>query len=355
MHIEIAGRSVGRRFPLFVVAELGLNHNGSPEAALALVDAAADAGAAAVKLQTIDADRLVAPDCPPPAHVAVNSLRDFFRRFELNEDAHRAVAERAHARGLAMMSTPFSEGAVDMLAAIGCDALKIASGDLTHLHLVERAARTGLPVVLSTGMAGLGEVAEALACARDAGARQVALLHCVSAYPVPAGGDNLGAIAELARTFRVPVGLSDHGTQTLAVAMAVALGASIYERHFVLDERAAGVDAPLSSTPAQLRAAVEQAAAAVAALGSGRKSCTPDERPNLEASRRSLYAARHLRAGEVVSDDAVVALRPATGLDARRWRDIVGVRLTRDVPAGQPFLLSDIEGCHENRPIANVA
>jgi N,N'-diacetyllegionaminate synthase len=355
MSLEIAGRPIGRRFPLFVVAELGLNHNGSVQAALDLVDAAANAGASAVKLQTIEADRLVAADCPPPAHVVAASLRDFFRQFELDAAEHRAVAARAHERGLAMMSTPFSEGAVDMLQAAGCDALKIASGDVTHLHLIERAARTGLPLVISTGMSGLGEVAEALACARGAGARQVALLHCVSAYPVPPGGENLGAIVELARTFRVPVGLSDHGVQPVAVPLAVALGASIYERHFVLDERAAGVDAPLSSTPVQLRAAVDLAAAAAAALGPGRKVCTPDERPNLEASRRSLHAARDLRAGEVVDDASIVALRPATGLDARRWRDIVGVQLTRDVPAGHPFLLSDIEGCHEKRSIANVA
>ena len=132
MRIEIGGRLVGHGCPMFVIAELGLNHGGSLETALALVDAAADAGASAVKLQTIQADRLVAADCPPPAHVAVESLRGFFRQFELDERAHRAVAERAHARGLAMMSTPFSEEAVDMLQAVGCHALKIASGAITR-------------------------------------------------------------------------------------------------------------------------------------------------------------------------------------------------------------------------------
>jgi sialic acid synthase SpsE len=340
---------------MFVVAELGLNHNGSLDAALALVDAAADAGASAVKLQTIRADRLVASSCPPPAHVRVASLRDFFRQFELDEAAHRAVSDRAHARGLAMISTPFCEEAVDMLTAVGCDALKIASGDLTHVHLVERAARAGLPLILSTGMSGLGEIAEAVAAARESGARQLALLHCVSAYPVPAGSENLGAIAELARTFRMPVGLSDHGTQPLSAALSVALGASIYERHFVLDKVEGGVDAPLSSTPSELAAIVAQAASAAASIGPGRKVCLPAERVNREASRRGLYAARDLTAGEVVDESAVVALRPATGLDARFWHDIVGVRLSRSLQAGNPFLHSDIERHHDYIRIAHVA
>jgi N,N'-diacetyllegionaminate synthase len=195
MCIEIGGRLVGSGGPLFVIAELGLNHGGSLDAALALVDAAAAAGASAVKLQTIEADRLVAESCPAPAHVAVASLREFFRQFELDERAHRVIAARARSHRMAFMSTPFDEPAVDMLDRVGCDALKIASGDITHRHLIERAARTGRPLVISTGMSDLKDVADALAWARSAGASQVALLHCVSAYPAPRGSENLGAIA----------------------------------------------------------------------------------------------------------------------------------------------------------------
>lgn len=355
MCVEIGGRRAGVGEPLFVIAELGLNHGGSADTALALVDAAADAGASAVKLQTIEADRLVAASCPPPAHVAVESLRDFFRQFELGEEAHRAVAERAHARGLAMMSTPFSEDAVDLLVRIGCDALKIASGDLTHRHLIERAARTGLPLVVSTGMSSLVEIAEALETMRAAGATRVALLHCVSAYPVPAGSENLSAIAALARIFRVPVGLSDHSTDPLSVPLAVALGASLYERHFILDAASGGVDAPLSSTPGQLRDAIALAARSTAALGTGVKNCLEAERANVAASRRGLYAARDLREGDLVDEASVVALRPLAGLDARHWHDLVGTRITRRVRAGQPFLSIDIESHHESRPIAHVA
>jgi N,N'-diacetyllegionaminate synthase len=355
MCIEIAGRRIAVGEPLFVVAELGLNHGGSLETALRLVNDAAAAGASGIKLQTIEADRLVAESCPAPVHVEASSLRDFFRQFELDEAAHRAVADAARARGLAVLSTPFSEQAVDMLDRVGCDALKIASGDLTHRHLIEHAARTGRPLVISTGMSDLEEVARAVAWARAAGAADVALLHCVSSYPVPRGSENLRAIAELGRVFQVPVGLSDHTTEPMAAPLAVALGASLYERHFVLDAAMAGVDAAVSSTPDQLRAIVEAAEAARAALGPGRKTCLPAEAPNVLASRRSLYSTRTLSPGDLVSEDAVAALRPASGLDASRWFELVGRRVSRSVPAGTVFLDTDLEGHHEAWTPAHVA
>jgi N,N'-diacetyllegionaminate synthase len=355
MCIEIGGHQLGPGHRLFVIAELGLNHGGSLETALALVDAAHAAGASAIKLQTIDADELVAEDCPAPAHVTVASLREFFRQFELDEAAHRAVASAARALGLAVMSTPFSDEAVGMLVRVGCDALKIASGDITHRRLIERAAGTGLPLIISTGMSGLDDVAQALAWARAAGADRLVLLHCVSAYPVPRGSENLGAILELARVFHVPVGLSDHTTEPLAAPLAVALGASAYERHFVLDAAMAGVDAAVSATPDQLRAIVLAAEQARMALGDGRKTCLPAEAVNLVASRRSLYARRTVLAGALVGEDDVVALRPAAGLDASRWPDLIGVRLSRTVHAGAMFLQSDLEADDEAGTTAHVS
>jgi sialic acid synthase SpsE len=355
MCIEIGGWKIGSSEPLFVIAELGLNHGGSLDTALALVDAAAAAGASAIKLQTIEADRLVAEACPAPAHVAVASLREFFRQFELDEPAHRAIAARARSRGVAFMSTPFSEEAVDMLGRVGCDAFKIASGDITHRRLIERAARTGCPLVISTGMSDLEDIAAAVGWARAAGASQVALLHCVSAYPVPKGSENLRAIGELSRVFQVPVGLSDHTTEPLAAPLAVALGAALYERHFVLDADAAGVDAAVSATPSDLARIVLAADQARQALGHGRKTCLPAEHVNVGASRRSLYAVRALARGEVVTDDAVTALRPADGLDASRWPELIGVRLARDVRAGAVFLDTDLEAHHEAWTSVHVA
>jgi N,N'-diacetyllegionaminate synthase len=223
MFLDIAGRRIGPGQPLFVIAELGLNHGGSLEQALALVDAAAAAGASAVKLQTFRADELVAAGCPAPAHVPQASLRDFFRQFELDKEAHRAVAERAKTRGLAFMATPFSCASVDLLEEVGVDALKIASGDLTYKRLIQRCAQTGLPLVISTGMSTLAETSHAIGWARAAGGRSISLLHCVSSYPVPDGSQNLRAIETLGRAFGQPVGHSDHARNTAANTINVAL------------------------------------------------------------------------------------------------------------------------------------
>ena len=340
---EIGSRRIGPGEPLFVVAEIGLNHGGSCETARAMIAAAASAGASAVKIQTIRADKLVSSSCPPPAHVAAPSLRDFFRQFELSEQEHRDLVADAHRAGLAFLSTPFDEDAVDMLERAGCDAYKIASGDITYAGLLQRVARTGKPMVISTGMSTNDDIASALGVVRAAGGGPVALLHCVSAYPVPEENQNLRAISALAAAFNVPVGLSDHGTDPQAVVLAVALGASIYEKHFMLDGQMDAVDESVSATPALLNDIVRAAAAARRALGDGRKQCLSPEAVNVAASRRSLYASRDLRSGETVNSDDVVALRPVGGVDPRSVRHLVGQTLTRDVPSGSPFLNRDLD------------
>lgn len=332
--ITIAGRRVGANEPFFLIAEIGLNHGGSLEKALQMVDAAAAAGVSAVKLQTVEASKLVSGNCPAPAHVDAASLTQFFAGFELDEAAHVAVAARARARGLAFISTPLSLEGVDLLMRVGVDAIKIASGDLTWDALIERAARTGKPLILSTGMASLDEVSRAVATARLAGATELALLHCVSAYPVPQGSENLAAIDTLGRAFETPVGLSDHAADTFAVPMAVAYGASIYERHLALDGDTDAIDGPVSSTPDALRAVLECATRAQLAIGSGQKRCEPAEAPNLIPSRRGLYAARDLRRGQLLGPEDVVALRPGSGIPANDLPGLVGVPLVCDIRAG---------------------
>jgi sialic acid synthase SpsE len=275
-------------------------------------------------------------------HVSAASMRDFFRQFELTEAEHRAVAERARATGVEFMSTPFDEGAIDLLVRVGVAALKIASGDITHHRLIAAAARTGLPLILSTGMAEIDEVASAVTCAREAGARQLALLHCVSAYPVPAGEENLAAIATLAQTFSVPVGLSDHSTEPLSAAIAVCVGASLYERHVVLGPDDDAVDRDVSATPDELRHVVATAERVRRALGDGVKRCRDAERGNRRASRRGAYAARDLDPGRLVDEADVAMLRPLHAIEACEWRTLVGRRVVRHIPCGQAIEPGDL-------------
>lgn len=337
--IRIGGRRIATDLPPFVIAEIGLNHGGSTESALALVEAAAAAGAHAVKLQTLQAAALVAPSCPAPAHVEAESLVAFFERFELDADAHRAVIDRARDLGLKVLSTALSEDAVVQLDGLGVDAIKIASGDLTWDQLIVRAARTGRPLVMSTGLSTLGEVRNALTIARDAGASDVALLHCVSAYPVPMGSENLLAIRTLAGEFDVPVGLSDHAPDLFSLPLAVALGAALYERHLVLAGDDDAVDRAVSSTAAELKTGIEASRRAWLALGTGRKACLGAEAPNLVPSRRSLCAARDLAAGTVLAASDLVALRPGTGLPPSSLPVVCGQTLVRAIGRGEPLSL----------------
>jgi sialic acid synthase SpsE len=274
--------------------------------------------------------------------VQVASLREFFARFELNGDAHRAIVRRARERGLAVMATPFALDLVPMLRSLEIDAFKIASGDLTFDGLIEACAATGRPLVISTGMSALQEVGRAFEVARGAGATGLAALHCVSAYPTPVASQNLRAIGTLERYLRVPVGLSDHGRHATSAIAAVALGATLYERHLVLESDEEAIDKDVSSTPAQLKSLIEAMEHTRLALGDGRKVCQPAERPNVGPSRRGLYATRRLTAGDVIEATDVAALRPATSLPPSALPALVGTVLSRDVEAGAPFQTADL-------------
>jgi len=355
VRMTIAGHQIGEDQPLFVVAELGLTHGGSRARALELVDAAARAGASAIKLQTLTASRLVLPTAPAPAHVSADSMQEFFGRFELSAADHAAIAARAHRHGLAFLSTPLDEFAVEMLESANCDAYKIASGDITYERLIKRAAATRKPLLISTGMSAIDEIADAVGWARQAGAADIVLLHCVSAYPVPQGEQNLRALTTLARLFGVPVGLSDHGTEPLDVALAVALGASVYEKHMRLDNQTDDVDEAVSLPEGAFAAMVSTARRARASLGHGEKVCQGAEAANRDLSRRGLYAARALRAGEPITPDAVIALRPATALAPSRWQDLVGETMRRDLAAGEPFLPGDLSMARFTRGLRNVS
>ncbi len=338
---EIAGQSIAPGAPMRVIAEIGLNHNGDAELAHRLVDACADAGVWAVKLQVFEADQLLVADAPAPAHVHAASLRDFFRRFELAADSYAALVRHARQRGLVMLATAFDLAAVARLDALGLDAFKVASGDLTHARLVRAVARTGRPVVLSTGMSTLDEVQRAVQWAREEGETTLALLHCVSAYPTPAAEQNLRAVGTLARQFGLPVGLSDHGTGADAALLAYAQGGTLYERHVHLPGTGA-IDAPVSSTPEELAELVRRLEAAHDAMGAGLREPMAGERANIVPSRRGLYARRGIRPGERITADDVVALRPAGLLGAEHDIALIGTLAQRPIAAGAPFEPADV-------------
>jgi sialic acid synthase SpsE len=229
------------------------------------------------------------------------------------------------------MSTPFDLDAVDLLMRVGVDAFKIASGDLTYVSLIRRAAATGKPLVISSGMSSLEEVLAAVRWAREAGAAEIAVLHCVSSYPAPSDSENLAAVRTLSETLDVPVGLSDHGTTPEAAAIAVALGGCIYERHFVGAAESDAIDRAVSSTPRELAAVFASAERTRRALGDGMKICQAAEAGNQHASRRGLYARRGIRRGQTIREDDLVALRPADGIPAEAVDAIVGATAVRDI------------------------
>ena len=341
VEIQIGGRSLALGEAMLVIAELGLNHNGDIDLALRLVDAAADAGASAIKVQAFRAEQLIAQNAPAPAHVAATSLRDLFRKFELDAESYRRIVARARAAGMAVIATAFDSATIQQFDVLDIDAFKIASGDLTHVALIEAAARTSRPLIFSTGMSHQEDVDNAMDWAVGAGARALAVLHCVSAYPTPDDQQNLRALQSLARTCRCPVGLSDHGMGRDAAVIAYALGATLYERHLHLPGTDA-IDAAVSSSPEELREIVQAVARCQLALGDGRRSPMPAEIANIYPSRRGLYAARALQVGDVITDADIEALRPAAGLGAQFHRSLIGRRVTRSIEPGASFEVADL-------------
>ena len=330
----------------FVIAEAGVNHNGDLARALEMIDAAADCQADAVKFQTFRADRLASMQAEK-AHYQQETTGEegnqhaMLKQLELSEDDHQVLIKRCQERGILFLSTPFDEASADLLLRLGVEGYKLGSGDITNLPLIQHLARTGLPLILSTGMSTMQEVDEAVSATREAGCHQLALLHCVTSYPAPAGESNLRVIPALSRRFGVPAGFSDHSLGTHVAVAAVALGARIIEKHFTLDRALPGPDHRASSTPDELKLMVRQIRETESALGDGEKQVTPAERVNLAAGRRSLFWAASLPAGTLPEKSHFICLRPGTGLAPRHLTDLVGRRLSRATVEGQPVSLED--------------
>jgi N,N'-diacetyllegionaminate synthase len=345
--VIIGGRRVGRGEPVYLIAEAGVNHDGILDRALELVDAAAEAGSDAVKFQVFDVDRLVAEGTAKAAYqrrvdAGSETQDEMLRRLQLDRRAFQAIAERARARGIAFVASPFDEASVDVLVDLGVPAIKIASPDLVNLPLVAYAAATGLPLILSTGMADLEETLRAVDTARANGAGDLVVLHCVSAYPARPEDANLAAMATLEGALGVPVGFSDHTLGTGVAVAAAALGACVIEKHLTLDRAAPGPDHAASLEPREFAELVVQCRAAVAAMGDGVKRPVAAELENIAVTRRSVAAAHDLPAGSVLTRSSLVALRPGTGIPAADLDTLVGRTLVRDVQRFHLFALEDL-------------
>lgn len=344
--IVVNGRKIGPGEPCYILAEAGVNHNGDLGLAHKLVDTAADAGADAVKFQTFSADRLVTKRAPKAEYQqrrtgADQSQHAMLKQLELNEAAHFELIRHCQDRGILFVSTPFDEQSADMLERLGVCMFKMSSGELTNLPFQAHVARKGKPVIVSTGMGTMEEVAETVATVRASGAPPFALLHCVSAYPTPPEDVNLLAMSSLHAAFGVPVGWSDH-TMGLAITFAaVALGACVVEKHFTLDRSLPGPDHAASLEPDELTALIAGVKDVGAAIGDGRKRPRPAELNVIGVARKSLVAARDLKAGDVLVSGDVAVLRPGTGMPPKFRDFLVGRRLKRDRAGGTVFEPAD--------------
>lgn len=341
--ISIAGRRIALDAPPYIIAELSANHNGKLETALKIIEEAKKAGADAIKLQTYTADTITL-DCDSEEFQIRGGLWDGKTLYQLYQEAHMpwdwhaTLFEHARKLGITIFSSPFDNTAVDLLESLNAPAYKIASFEAVDLPLIKYVASTGKPMIISTGMADVEEIQEAIDAAREGGCKELAILHCVSGYPAPAEDYNLRTIPDMMQRFGLVTGLSDHTLDNTTAITSVALGASIIEKHFTLDRSGGGPDDSFSLEPAELAALCRDSKTAWAALGKvdyGRKS---SEQGNAKF-RRSLYFVKNLKAGEVITADAVRSVRPGFGLAPKHLQQILGKNAARDIKANTPTSL----------------
>lgn len=349
MHeLTIGTRRIGPGHPVYVVAEISANHGQDLNLAVSLIRAAEAAGADAVKFQTYTPDTLTLPSGTRPFRIEGGTPWDGRTLYDLYEESHTPwewfprLAAEAGAAGLEWFSSAFDPTAIDLLTDLEVPAHKVASFEIVDLPLIDSMARTGLPLIISTGMASFEEIEDAIATARRAGATQIALLRCCSAYPSPAEEMHLRTIPHLADSFDVPVGLSDHTLGLAAPVASVALGATIIEKHLTLSRSMRTPDSAFSLEPDEFEEMVDAVRTAEAALGGVRYGPTPREEGSLRL-RPSLFVVSDVRAGEVLTPEIVRSLRPAHGLAPRHLPEVLGHRAARDIEAGTPLAWSLVE------------
>lgn len=341
--MEIAGRKIGRDAPPFVIAEMSGNHNQSLDRAIAIVDAAARAGAHALKLQSYTADTITLDVQSGDFFIKDteslwngSSLHDLYQVASTPWEWHAPIMDRARALGMICFSTPFDESAVDFLEGLNVPAYKIASFENVHLPLIRRVAATGKPVIVSTGMATLAEIDDAVRAAREAGCRDLVLLKCTSTYPATPASSNVHTIPHMRDLFSCEIGLSDHTMGLGASIAAVAHGASVIEKHFTLARADGGVDSTFSLEPHEMRELVIETERAWQSLGAVRYGPSDAEKKSL-VFRRSIYIANDVRAGEILTRDNLRCIRPGMGLPPKFYETLLGRSVKRDAAKGTPM------------------
>ncbi|MGE4421180.1 MAG: N-acetylneuraminate synthase [Pseudodesulfovibrio sp.] len=333
-----------QREPIFIIAEAGVNHNGDMALARQLIDRAAKAGADAVKFQTFRAKEIVTgsaqkADYQKAASGAGESQFEMLKKLELDVDAHTLLMDHCRARGIAFLSTPFDAQSLDMLIDMGVPVIKVPSGEITNLPYLRKVGAKGLPVILSTGMATLDEVRDAVAVLTKAGASaaRITVLHCNTQYPTPMADANLRAMATLAETFpECRVGYSDHTPGITCAVAAAAMSATVIEKHFTLDKTLPGPDHAASMDPTELTDMVRSVREVELALGDGVKQPSPSERANIDIARRFLVAAAPIKTGEPFSEANVAARRTGCGgVSPMRWDEVMGLPAKRDFQPGE--------------------
>lgn len=334
----IAGRRISRQDAPYIIVELSGNHKGDLQQALTLIDHAATTGADAIKIQTYTADTITLKHNGPEFRLegglwAGRTLHDLYEEAHTPWEWHPALFERAKSHGIPLFSSPFDSSAIDLLESLDCPAYKIASFEINDIALIKAATQTGKPIIMSTGLATLDEIEEAVQAVIDAGGTQLALLHCISGYPTPIEDCNLRTLSDMQKRFSVPIGLSDHTIDNTAATTAVALGAAIVEKHFTLDRSDGSVDAAFSLEPHEFIDMVKTCKDAHSALGVGGYELKPSEAGGRDF-RRSLYVTKAMQKGDVFTPKHVRSVRPGKGLHTRYLDKVLGKSCTCDIEFG---------------------
>lgn len=339
--IDLSGRKIGGKHPCFIIAEAGVNHNGSLELALKLVDHAAASGADGIKFQLYRPEEQVSSAAPTTEYqykqTAAAHMLEMSKSYEMAWENHYVISAYCKKKGIRYMASCFDPLAVQFLMNIGGTCIKAGSGEITNYPLLSSMARSGLPIILSTGMSTMLDIAGAVEHIRSSGGRDIILLQCVSNYPAHPSTVNLRSMAALSAAFQTPAGFSDHTLDYTAAIVAIALGACIIEKHFTLDKNLPGPDHAMSLTPADFADFVRTVRLAESTLGDGIKKPHPSEIAVQTAVRRSLVSARLIVKGESLTDENVTLKRPAAGIDPRLWEAVRNRRVNRTIEKDVPI------------------